>query len=80
LNARIGETGVPAGLLARLWGAAAIGAAAGWALKPMVAARGSVVSAAVVLGVYGVVYFAGTFVMRVEEFENMVRRAMRFLR
>jgi putative peptidoglycan lipid II flippase len=77
LNARIGDTGVPVGLLVRLWGAAAIGAAAGWALKPVVAARGTVVSAAVVLGAYGVLYFAGTFAMRVEECAGMIRRVMR---
>ena len=74
LNARIGATGVPASLLARLWGSAAIGAAAGWLLKPMVAGRGTLVSAAVVLGVYGVLYFAATFAMGVEECAGTLRR------
>ena len=33
LNARIGATGVPASLIAKLWGAAAVGAAAAWGIK-----------------------------------------------
>jgi putative peptidoglycan lipid II flippase len=74
LNARIGPTGVPAGLLARLWGSAAIGAAAGLLLKPLVVARGNYVSGAVVLGVYGTLYFASTYAMQVPEFRSMLRR------
>ena len=74
LNARIGNTGVPANLLARLWGSAAIAAAAGWMLKPLVIARGTQVTAVVVLGAYGVIYFAATYVMRVEECAGTIRR------
>jgi putative peptidoglycan lipid II flippase len=77
LNARIGNTGVPASLLVRLWGAAAIAAAAGWALKGVVAGHGIVVSAAVVLGTYGLIYFAATYAMHVEECAAMVRRIRR---
>jgi putative peptidoglycan lipid II flippase len=79
LNARIGSTGVPPGLLAKLWCAAAIGAAAGWFLKPVIAPRGTLVSAVVVLGAYGVIYFAATFVMRVEECAGTLRRLARRL-
>src|SRR5215471_3785896 len=67
LNARIGETGVPASMLARLWASAAIGAAAGWLLKPVVVPHGTLVAAIVVLGAYGLLYFAATYIMRVEE-------------
>jgi putative peptidoglycan lipid II flippase len=74
LNARIGTTGVPSNLLARLWGSAAIAAAAGWVLKPLVIARGTLMTAAVVLGAYGVIYFAATYVMRVEECAGTIRR------
>jgi len=76
LNARIGATGVPAALLARLWGSAAISALAGWLLKPMVIARGTYLTAALVLGVYGVLYFAATYAMRVEECAAVVGRAL----
>ena len=77
LNARIGNTGVPATMLARLWASAAIGAAAGWWLKPVVFRYGHVVSAVVVLGVYGTLYFAATYVMGVEECAGTVRRVLR---
>jgi putative peptidoglycan lipid II flippase len=77
LNARIGVTGVPAGLLARLWASAAAGAAVGWLARPVVAGRGTVVTAAVVLGAYGVTYFVFTYVTGVEECATMVRRLLR---
>jgi putative peptidoglycan lipid II flippase len=80
LNARIGNTGVPAGMLARLWTSAAIGAAAGWFLKPVVVARGHIVSAVVVLGAYGTIYFAATYLMGVEECAGTIRRIVRRLR
>jgi putative peptidoglycan lipid II flippase len=74
MNARIGGTGVPANLLVRLWSSAAIGAAAGWVLKPLVITRGTQITAAVVLGTYGLIYFAATYVMRVEECAGTIRR------
>jgi putative peptidoglycan lipid II flippase len=77
LNARIGNTGVPAAMLARLWTAAAIGAAVGWFLKPVVAGHSHYIVAAVVLGAYGVTYFAVTWMLRVEECAAMVRRVIR---
>jgi putative peptidoglycan lipid II flippase len=80
LNARIGNTGVPAGMLARLWTSAAIGAAAGWFLKPVVVTRGHIVSAVVVLGAYGTIYFAATYLMGVEECAGTIRRIARKLR
>jgi putative peptidoglycan lipid II flippase len=76
MNARIGDTGVPAAMLAKLWISAAIGAAAGWALKPLVAGFSHYVVAAVVLGAYGMTYFAATFAMRVPECATMVRRIL----
>jgi putative peptidoglycan lipid II flippase len=77
LNGRIGNTGVPATMLARLWASAAIGAAAGWWLKPVVFRYGHLVSAVVVLGVYGTLYFVATYVMGVEECAGTVRRVLR---
>jgi putative peptidoglycan lipid II flippase len=80
LGERIGAAGVPPGLLVRLWSAALIAAAAGWTLKPAVYARGTVVSAAVVLGAYGTIYFAATYAMRVEECVELARRVIGRLR
>jgi putative peptidoglycan lipid II flippase len=79
LNARIGNTGVPASMLVRLWISAAIGAAAGWFLEPVVAARGHIISAIVVLGAYGMIYFAATYVMGVDECAGTIRRIARKL-
>jgi putative peptidoglycan lipid II flippase len=77
LNARIGNTGVPVSMTVRLWSSAAIGAAAGWFLKPLVAARGHVISAIVVLGAYGVIYFSATYAMGVDECASTIRRILR---
>jgi putative peptidoglycan lipid II flippase len=67
LNARIGATGVPAELVARLWGAAALGAAAAWGIKLAIAGARPEVTAILVLVPYGLIYFAVTYLLRVEE-------------
>jgi putative peptidoglycan lipid II flippase len=79
LNARIGARGVPGGMLLRLWASAAIAAVVGWLLKPVAAPHGHVISAIVVLGAYGVIYFAATYVMGVEECAGTLRRILRRL-
>jgi putative peptidoglycan lipid II flippase len=77
LNARIGATGVPAELVARLWGAAALGAAAAWGIKLAIAGARPEVTAILVLVPYGLIYFAVTYLLRVEEcgalFEKVAR-------
>src|SRR6185312_10656528 len=50
LNARIGQTGIPAGYLIRLWAAAATGVAVAWALKLSLPALHPVLTAVLVLG------------------------------
>jgi putative peptidoglycan lipid II flippase len=74
LNARIGETGLPVLLTIRLWGAAAAGAAAAWALRPVVPAAHPIVAAIVLLTVYGGVYFFLTDRLGVPEAAAVVRR------
>ena len=61
LNRRIGRTGLPASLAARLWISAALAASAGWAVKLALGRHGPIPTAVVVLGAYGVVYFAATY-------------------
>jgi putative peptidoglycan lipid II flippase len=77
LNARIGATGVPAPLIARLWGAAAVGAAAAWGIKLAIGGADPIVTALLVLVPYGLIYFGVTYVLRVEEcgalFEKLAR-------
>jgi putative peptidoglycan lipid II flippase len=67
LNRRIGSTGLPAGLVARLWGSAAAAAAAGWAVKLAIGMAHPLVAGAAILGVYGAVYFGLTYALGVEE-------------
>lgn len=77
LNGRIGRTGLPASLTARLWVAAAGGAAAAWAVRLAIGPHSRYVMAVAVLAPYGLVYFAMTYALRVEEFTQMLRRARR---
>jgi putative peptidoglycan lipid II flippase len=67
MNRRIGATGLPSVLLGKLWFAAAMAAAAAWGIKLIVVRHGLIFQAVTVLGVYGLVYFALTYLLRVEE-------------
>lgn len=67
LNLRIGRTGLPLGFIARLWTAALLAAAAGWAVKLAIGPHFPKLSAIPILGVYGAVYFAVTYLLGVEE-------------
>jgi putative peptidoglycan lipid II flippase len=79
LNARIGRTGLPASLVAKLWVSAALAASAGWAVKLAMApaAPGPVVTAAAVLGTYGATYFGATYLLGVKESASALRRLAR---
>jgi putative peptidoglycan lipid II flippase len=77
LNRRIGVTGLPAMLVARLWTAAAVAAAAGWGVKLAVGIGHPRVYGAAILGAYGACYFAAAYVLGVEECAAAVRRLLR---
>jgi putative peptidoglycan lipid II flippase len=77
LNRRIGETGVPVALLARLWGSAGLAALAGWGVHRLIPLAHPAGEAVVVLGVYGAVYFLMTDRLGVEEARFVIRRAWR---
>jgi putative peptidoglycan lipid II flippase len=74
LNRRIGQTGLPASLVARLWISAAAAAAAGWGVKIGVGHHNARLVAIAVVGAYGVVYFAATYLLGVEECRRNLRR------
>jgi putative peptidoglycan lipid II flippase len=80
LNARIGATGVPAALIARLWGAAAVGAAAAWGIKFGVGVVHPITAAILILVPYGLIYFAATYLLRVEECGALFARLGRLRR
>jgi putative peptidoglycan lipid II flippase len=80
LNARIGQTGLPASYVILLWLAAAAGAASAWAIKLTMPIADPIIAAIVILGPYGLVFFAVTFALGVPEASNMVEKITRRLR
>jgi putative peptidoglycan lipid II flippase len=74
LNRRIGTTGLPASLTARLWFSAALAAAAAWGVKTAIGRVHPIPEAILVLAPYGLVYFALTWLLRVEESRSTLRR------
>jgi len=74
LNARIGRTGLPSSLVARLWLAAATAAAAAWGVKAALGIHHPLVFGLVVIATYGAVYLACARLWRVEECAALVRR------
>jgi len=67
LNLRIGSTGLPISFLLKSWGAALIAAGIGRALLLTVQHRNPVIVAIVVLGPYGIAYFAGAALFGLRE-------------
>ena len=76
LNRRIGRSGLEFSFIVKLWLAAAAGAAAAWAVKIFVGHCHPVILALLVLGPYGIVYFAVCYIMKIPE----VRFLNRFVR
>ena len=58
LNARIGRTGLPASLVAQLWFAAEVAAAAAWGVKIALGAGHPLQFGLIVIATYGVTYLA----------------------
>jgi putative peptidoglycan lipid II flippase len=77
LNRRIGPTGLPAPLVAKLWISAALAAASAWALKLAIGTRHPMVYGASILCLYGVTYFGATWLFRVEECAGVIGRITR---
>jgi putative peptidoglycan lipid II flippase len=80
LNRRIGNTGLPAGLVARLWLSALVAAAAAWAVKLTVGAHHPLAGGLAIVAAYGLVYFAAAWLLRIEECAGVVRRVGRMTR
>ncbi|MDQ2929513.1 MAG: oligosaccharide flippase family protein, partial [Gemmatimonadota bacterium] len=79
LNVRIGRTGLAASLVARLWLAAALAAAAAWGVKLLVGPRSAILLALLTIIPYGAVYFASTAALGVPEVRTMLERVTRRL-
>lgn len=72
IRRRIGHVGVPLPFLAQVWIAALIAAAASRALLMALGPRGHIKLAIVVLGLYGVVFFAVCMAMKLPEADTML--------
>jgi putative peptidoglycan lipid II flippase len=77
LNARIGRTGLPASLVARLWLAAAAAAAVAWGVKTLVGPQPAIILAALTIVPYGAVYFGVTAALGVPEVRTVLGRLRR---
>jgi len=80
LNRRIGKTGLPSSFVIKLWSGAAIGAAVGWSLRLLLGPRHPLIMAIVVLGGYGVTYFAVTAAFGIEEARRVIDRGLKLAR
>jgi len=77
MNHRIGDTGLPASYVARLWASAIAGAVVAWGLKLALPAMHPIVAAVVILVPYGLVYFGMTFALKIPEASSYVVRPFR---
>jgi putative peptidoglycan lipid II flippase len=77
LNERIGKTGLPASYVAKLWTAAAAGAAAAWGVKLSIPMLPPVVAAVLIVGPFGLVFLAMTMLLRVEGATSTMRMVLR---
>ncbi len=73
LNARIGNTGLPASYVAKLWAAAIAGALAAWGLKLALPPMHPIIAAVVILGPYGVIYLGACTVLGIPVFSALRR-------
>jgi putative peptidoglycan lipid II flippase len=77
LNRRIGQTGLPAEYLVKLWASAVAGAAVSWALKLALPALHPSLAAICLLGPYGLVFFALALTLRIPETSTVLSRFRR---
>ena len=77
LNRRIGKTGLPLALGVRLWSAAFIAAALGWAIKLTLPDAHPILRAALILLPFGVVYLGLTLAFGVGEARRLLARLRR---
>lgn len=74
LGKRIGKTGLPASLSARLWASAIVAGGAAFGLKRLLSLSSSVITAILVLGAFGLVYLGVTLLLKVPEATVLLRR------
>jgi putative peptidoglycan lipid II flippase len=76
---RIGPTGLPLAFTAKLWSAAGVAAAAGWAVKLAIGEQNPILAAALILGMYAAVYIGLTAAFGLEQARTAFSRIKRVL-
>lgn len=80
LNRRIGKTGLSVSYVFKLWVAALLAADIGWTFKLLLENLHPIPLAAVVLGSYGIAYFAIAYFLELPEAGALILRIFRLLR
>ena len=77
LNRRIGSTGVAISFMTRIWFSAIVSAGVGFGIKHFVGHTHPIITAMLVLGPYGAVYFVLTSIFGVEESKRFFKKLRR---
>ena len=80
MNRRIGRTGLSTSYVIKLWIAALLAADVGWTFKLLLGDLHPIPLAAVVLGGYGVAYFAVAYFLELAESRSVIARILRVLK
>ena len=80
LNGKIGKTGLPFDFVVKLWTAAIIAAALGWAIKLEVGTSLHPILIALLVTIpYGITYFSTAALFRVKEARDIINRVLRMI-
>jgi putative peptidoglycan lipid II flippase len=79
LNRRIGRTGLPVPFMLRLWAAALVAVGVAWAIKLSIGLAHPILAALLILGPFGLVYFALSTALGVPESREVTGRLLRRL-
>lgn len=79
MNRTLGRTGVSVSTMAKLWSAACLAALVACAIEYLVPGYGPIITAIYVLGIYGITYFALTYLMHIPECEALFAKVLRRL-
>jgi putative peptidoglycan lipid II flippase len=77
MNRRIGETGLPLSIAAKLWGAAAAAVVVGWGIRLATAGSSRYVVGLLTLGTFGMVYLGAATAMGISETRILTARLRR---
>jgi putative peptidoglycan lipid II flippase len=77
ISRRLGRTGIPPSILARLWVSALTGAALAWGIKLELGTRHPLIAAVAILLPYGLIYLGMTLALGVPEARGALRRLRR---